>query len=49
MLGKSLNATKWVALLLLTIGVALVNYKPGGSKSDDTEGKSIFIGTVYVK
>ena len=47
MLGKSLNTTKWISLVLLTLGVVAVNYKPGGSNSADTEGKSMLIGILY--
>ena len=48
MLGRSLNHLKWLALILLTGGVALVQMPSGGSSSKaHSENSDSFIGSFY--
>lgn len=44
MLGRSLNHLKWIALILLTGGVALVQMPAGESSKTETDSSNSFIG-----
>uniref|UniRef100_A0A0N4Z347 UDP-N-acetylglucosamine transporter n=1 Tax=Parastrongyloides trichosuri TaxID=131310 RepID=A0A0N4Z347_PARTI len=50
MLGKKLNASKWIALIILTMGVALVQLPSDDKKNDNNliQSSDKFIGLVSV-